>query len=260
MNTATQLALNRINRRFYAAIAHEWSDKRRWAWPGFERIVRIFCAAIRGAPSRHSASVLDVGCGDGRFAAFIAEHIASGMLPERCSYLGIDASLELLERAAARGLGEAFRFVQLDCVEASLDRPLTQRRFELSVLLGVLHHVPGFEQRARLIGTLAEHLAPGGHLVLTVWRLDEDARFASRVVSFDEYNRVAETAIDLDQLEPGDTLLRWGDRDAPPRYCHFPDGDELQRLLDVSGLQLCERFRADGHGGRMNEYVVLRRP
>lgn len=259
MDRATQLALNRINQRFYAAIADEWSDKRRWPWPGFERMLR-FIRGVHTSDGQHRLRVLDLGCGDGRFAAFVADGVRAGTLSAGCSYLGLDASCALLERARARGLGDGFRFLRADCVEAALDGVLAQQRFDLSVMLGVLHHIPGFEQRARLVRTLADRLAPSGSLVLTVWRLDEDTRFTSRIVPFDAYNRTAEEPIELSQLEPGDTLIRWGDRGAPPRYCHFPgsDTDELQRLVAASGLQTVARFRADGHRGRMNEYVVLR--
>ena len=97
-------------------------------------------------------------------------------------------------------------------------------------------------------------------MVFTVWRLDEDPRFASRVVAFESYNQSAEELLDLEQLEPGDTLLRWDDQAESPRYCHFPDAAELSQLIAATGLVECERYRADGHLSRMNEYVVLRQP
>jgi len=243
MNRATQLALNRINQRFYASIAGQWSDKRKHAWPGFARAL----AAVGGDPRR----VLDVGCGDGRFAAFLAEQSAG----ER-SYLGIDSSEALLAHAAQRALPPSYRFEQHDFVEAPL--ALEGARFQLIALFGVLHHVPGSAQRAALVRALAELLEPGGHLVLTVWRLDEDPRFAARDIAFAEYNRSAAEPLDQSQLEPGDHLLRWDDQAATPRYCHFPDTEELYQLVAHSGLEERERFRADGHLNRMNEYVVLR--
>jgi SAM-dependent methyltransferase len=245
MDRATQLALNRINQRFYARIADQWSHKRKHAWPGFERIL----AAVRGEPLQ----VLDVGCGDGRFAQFLSDR-ASGEV----TYLGIDNSPALLDHAQRRALGPSFRFAQLDFVGSPITDQLGDARFQLIALFGVLHHVPGSLQRAALVRALAERLAPGGRLVFTVWRLDEDPRFAARNIVFTDYNRDADEPIDLEQLEPGDHLLRWDDQAAAARYCHFPDSAELTQLIAQTGLQECERFRADGHLHRMNEYVVMR--
>jgi hypothetical protein len=129
----------------------------------------------------------------------------------------------------------------------------------LICLLGVLHHVPGRATRQALVSALAAKLAPRGVLALTFWRLPEDPRFASRVVDLVRYNARAERPIASDQLEPGDTLLRWGDAGAPPRYCHFPDASEVLQLLAATGLRPLERYRADGRGEQLNEYALLTR-
>jgi SAM-dependent methyltransferase len=244
MNRATQLALNRINQRFYAQIAEQWPHKRKHPWPGFARICEL--AAHSG-----DESVLDVGCGDGRFAQFLADQHA------QCSYLGVDSSPALLDIAAQRALPEPFRFERADFVETPIAHVLQGAQFDLIVLLGVLHHIPGSAQRNQLVRELAQHLAPAGHFVFTVWRLDEDPRFSSRCVPFESHNRSADEPLDLEQLEPGDTLLRWDDAKTP-RYCHFPDLAELSQLIAATGLVERERYRADGHLNRMNEYVVLR--
>lgn len=255
MDEATQLALNAINWRFYAAIAGEWSDTREHPWPGFERIV----AAVRCEPPWR---VLDLGCGDGRFGQFL--HDALGPNPDRdhCAtpsidYLGVDASSELLSHACARELGPNYRFMQADFVTSPPSAAGASGPFDLIAVLGVLHHVPASARRRALLHELAQQLAPGGVLALTFWQYRDDPRFASRVVSFEDYNRMTETPIALDQLEPGDTLLRWGSGSAPPRYCHFPDADEVLQLLAATGLQLATRFRADGRGEQLNEYALL---
>jgi tRNA (uracil-5-)-methyltransferase TRM9 len=250
MNRATQLALSRINERFYAHIAADWQHKRKHPWPGFARIWQLCLAADSG-----TTHVLDVGCGDGRFAQFLADQQASQHGPLDLRYLGLDNSTALLAAATQRKLSAAFRFQHADLVTAPLAQ---QPQQALITVLGVLHHIPGRAQRSALLRTLGAQLQPGGHLVLTIWRLDEDPRFASRNVSFEDYNRTAVEPIALDQLEPGDTLLRWDAQQDTPRYCHFPSEAELADMLDASGLEARERYRADGHQSRMNEYVVLR--
>ena len=59
-------------------------------------------------------------------------------------------------------------------------------------------------------------------------------------------------------LDPGDHLLYWGQGGDAVRYCHMADDAELARWLDGLGLREVDRFRADGSGERMNDYVVLR--
>jgi tRNA (uracil-5-)-methyltransferase TRM9 len=244
MDRATQLALNALNQRFYASIADEWSESRKHPWPGFARV-------LASAPSAGPLRVLDVGAGDGRFAHYLYEREAEA------HYLGCDASAALLARARARTLGPHARFLQLDFFRQSLTAALSGQRFELICLLGVLHHVPGQEQRVRLLRELASHLTASGVLALTFWRFDEDERFASRALSFRDYNEHNPEPISVSQLEPGDTLLRWGSAGAPPRYCHFPPPAAREQLIAASTLRISERFHADGRTDRLNEYVLL---
>jgi len=251
MDRATQLELNAINRRFYAAIAPEWSDKRKRPWPGWARVLSRL-RELRPAAESGTLRVLDLGCGDGRLAAYLSDHVP------QLDYLGVDVSAPLLERARARAPQQ--RFLEADFLSTPLAALSGAGAHDLVCVFGVLHHVPGYAQRLQLLRELAALLDARALLALTVWRLDEDARFASRRVRFEDYNRSAAQPIALDQLEPGDTLLRWGSGDAPPRYCHFPDRSELDALIGASELRELERFRADGHGDRMNEYVLLTTP
>jgi SAM-dependent methyltransferase len=243
----TRLALNALNRRFYASVAEEFSASRRHAWPGFARVLR--CVKAR-QPETDTLRVLDVGAGDGRFGAYLHE-AWSGEL----DYLGIDSSRELLARARQRELGSAFRFHEADFVEAPPAAALPPGPFDLVALLGVLHHVPGHSARATLLSELARRVSPRGVLALTFWRLPDDPRFHSRTLALPG----AALAIDGDQLEDGDTLLRWGTADAPPRYCHFPNEAESDALLAATGLRVVERFRSDGRAERLNEYALLAR-
>ncbi|HKU43667.1 MAG TPA: class I SAM-dependent methyltransferase [Polyangiales bacterium] len=243
MKRETVLALNALNHAFYAAIAPEFHDSRSSPWPGFARLLELV-----PNPSR----VLDAGAGDGRFGAFLHERA-----PHALDYLGLDASQELLAFARARGLGSRYRFEHCDFIAAPESLP--PGPFDLIVVLGVLHHVPSFEGRSELIRQLAQLLAAAGTLALTFWRLDRDPRFSRRLRSFAEYNARAAQPIDERDLEPGDQLLGWGD-DGPPRYCHFPDARETEALLAAAGWPVCARFSADGRGGLLNDYVLLRRP
>jgi trans-aconitate 2-methyltransferase len=107
---------------------------------------------------RGDEAVLDVGCGDGRLSARIAERLAHG------SVLGVDASADMIgfardKFAAAQPQGR-LSFEVADARRLSYDR-----RFDLVVSFNALHWVP--EQAAALRG-IAAALRPGGRALLRV--------------------------------------------------------------------------------------------
>jgi tRNA (uracil-5-)-methyltransferase TRM9 len=241
----TRAALLALNRDFYDSQAESFASTRDHAWPGWQRVLAV-------VPER--ASLLDAGCGNGRFALFLAESDRSDV-----HYTGVDESRALLEAARKRtcelpGPG-SLRFCQGNLLEYET---LPAGSFDAIVLFGVLHHVPGFEERAALIARLGEHLSPKGHLVATIWRFGSDPRVRGRTVPWQD------SGLDVDptSLEPGDELLRWGNSQDVFRYCHFVDDDEVDRLLERSqsaGLEVADRFRSDGRSGTLNEYVIWSR-
>ena len=254
MDRTTQLALNAINLHFYDSLAEAWSATRRTPWPGFARVLAHARDMEAHAPHTETTlRVLDLGSGDGRFAAYLHEQWQGPM-----AYLGVDGSRALHRTATERALPETFRFMQRDFVAAAPEAALPAGPFDLIVLFGVLHHVAGKDARKQLMAALTARLAATGIIALTIWRLPNDPRFETRVVPWHEYNAKAQSPLALEQLEPGDTLLRWGnDPGAPYRYCHFPGSAELDQLLAGSGLRVRSRFLSDGRQNQLNEYVLL---
>ena len=87
MDPVTRHRLNAINREFYQRTAGEFDRTRQRPWRGWQLLMQALDRPIR--------SVLDLGCGNGRFALFLAQSQASAF-----RYIGIDNSARLL--AAAR--------------------------------------------------------------------------------------------------------------------------------------------------------------
>jgi SAM-dependent methyltransferase len=77
---------------------------------------------------REGISVLDVGCAQGGFAGVLAENLKD------FSYTGIDISPEMITRAKARHPSRAFH-----CVNESDWSAIAGRRFDLVLVLGILH-------------------------------------------------------------------------------------------------------------------------
>ena len=250
MNHKTRASLNGINARFYSSQSQDFSATRRRPWPGWHRVLEQVDAETGAIPT--PLRVLDVGCGNGRFAAFLAEHRSGAVL-----YEGLDSSRALLEQARAQEALPA-RWHHCDIVDPG-GPALPGGPFDLVVVFGVLHHVPGLASRRRLIEDLLARVDPAGALVLTVWQFADRARFRRRILPWAQFVDEAPTvSLDVGQLETGDHLLRWGAGPTTVRYCHHTSDAEVETLVAGLAADRVDDFRADGEAGDLNRYLVLR--
>lgn len=266
MNCQTIAALNRINRGFYNQLGEEFSRTRKNPWPGWTRVVSL-CREHRGAAAVGARlSILDVGCGNGRFLTF-----SQSRLRQATRYVGVDMSLSMLAEArdgAVRGSAVPAVVLAADLTSDRSVRCLKAESCDLVVAFGLLHHIPGRQARQRLLSSLASCLAPDGVLAVSFWQFGEQERFLRRAIPWVDYNAWADERIDLDELEEGDMLLAWGDLDAgepgasgrAARYCHYTDATAAARLIGFLGMKTLGRFLSDGGGGRQNLYYVLVKP
>ena len=252
MNRETIARLDGINRAFYSKHAEEFLATRAAPWPGWRRLLPHLEDAPR--PLR----ILDLGCGNGRLGAWLAEHL---LRPH--AYAGLDRSLPLLSQARhqfARGRAPG-RF-QVDLVASNGSIPCRDGAYDAVLALALLHHLPSFDLRRALIADALRLVRKGGLLALSFWQFADDERFERRRMSWDELDSGSPTRIDPAQLEEGDWLLIWGERGASVpavRYCHHASPEEATRLVAELPAEPIETFRADGRSGRLNLYVVMRR-
>ena len=256
MNDRTRRQLHALSLAFYAHHADAFDASRDGLpWPGWDRVVDT----LAGTDLR----VLDIGCGNGRFALDLAGR--DTIADRGFDYIGTDANEALLEaarRRAGEALGTRGAFDVHDFLAtepAGCDLPAGP--FSLVVLFGVLHHVPGRDTRLALLRSAASRLGPGGVLAVTAWQFAGRARFEKRRVAWDAVGPVEGGPIDPGELEAGDALLRFGDDPtAPPRYCHQLDDDEFEGWADALGLDSLDDFHADGAEGDLNRYWIARAP
>jgi SAM-dependent methyltransferase len=265
MNAKTQQALIEINRAFYADVADDFSDSRQDPWPGWRRAVSHLKRA-----SNRPTSVLDVGCGNGRFANFL-ENEFENEPTQSFRYLGLDSSSTLLSHArTARGPHSQVEFARCEILDSAEPLAPAGSRYDLIALFGVLHHVPGKACRRDLLHRLISLLDTDGTLIVTAWQFGASERFRSRMLSWADYNagvfasaHETDTTDEIDEinereLEAGDHLLCWGAA-SRPRYCHFTTPDELRELLPSDETEWVDEFSADGKTGDLNRYAVVRR-
>jgi tRNA (uracil-5-)-methyltransferase TRM9 len=225
-----------LNRSFYERLALPFAQTRERAQPGFARLLEYM--------PQPCSRVLDVGCGEGRFGRFLSARGFTG------SYLGLDFSEALLVRAAT-ALPETFdsAFLVRDLAGHAALSGLGG--FDLIVCLAVLQHIPGRENRVRLMREMAQHLAPGGHVFLSTWQFMDSERQRRKLV------RWQDAGLDPERMEPGDHLLSWQSGGYGYRYVAHIDATETHRLVSTAGLGMVAQFRSDGREGNLNLYTVM---
>ena len=222
-----------LNSTFYDRFAEPFSDSRSSPQAGY--------ATLLACLPRQSVSVLDVGCGNGRFGRFL---IDAGVVE---SYTGIDSSHLLLEEA--RKL-----FPQVFYRDLSLAGCLDNfGAYDLIACLSVLQHIPAEANRGRLLSEMAGHLTPGGRIILANWQFLDSPRQRRKIRPW------SEVGIDISQLEPDDYLLTWMRGGQGHRYVAYIDETRTRRLADLAGLRILNHFRSDGLEGNLNLYTVLAR-
>ena len=247
MQQGTIDALNRINLRFYSQQALEFSATRGRPWPGWRPLLHFLRGSSPKSLQRRPL-LLDLGCGNGRFLQFLEQAELS------FDYLGIDASLPLLGLAAQRAPSQ--RWLAADLTNPP---PLgREARFDIVVALALLHHIPSLHQRRQLLRRSVARLESGGLLLVSHWQFEGVPSLFDRRIEWE-----SATEDGIDDLEEGDHLLAWGQREnpgpTPYRYCHHTTDHEAVELTEGLPLQLVSQFRSDGRTGELNLYHVYRR-
>ncbi len=245
--------LNEINARFYQQTAAAFSQTRGFYWQGWKDLLPIIKPLTK---EKNQFKVLDVGCGNARFAEFLFRN----KVHKNLVYHGLDNSQDLLEFAEKKLAKLKFEqeFIVTDLVESLLDgsfeEKLPHKKYHLTTLFGVLHHIPSRKLRRELVVSLGNSLTSGGFLVFTAWKFLNEARLEKKQI----HPSVVE--IDPEDLEVNDYILDWQKQVTAYRYCHFTDDQEMEELIADSGLELVEQYNADGKSGNLNHYVVLKKP
>ncbi len=241
--TVKQLAA--INQSFYERFAVPFAESRSGRRTQLDWVVRRIPDGAR---------VLDVGCGAGDLAERLERE------GRAVHYVGIDGSRELVQIALNRCAH--FRRVTFDMIVADLMKPDWHRllpqpgtatydcEYDIALALAVLHHLPGRENRERVLNTVATLIRPGGQLVMTNWQFLAHERMRKKIIPW------ATVGLAESELEPGDALLHWKRGGSGSRYCHQITALEVEQLASSCGLRILEQFTADEG---MNLCTVLRK-
>lgn len=261
MELKTQNRLLTLNRRFYEQVAHHFDATRRGWTPGLWAILPYFRTT-----GKERLSVLDVGCGNGRFARLLEE---AGVV---ASYTGVDGNgslLRIAQEAAANLAGVDCQFFQVELanpdwasVLAAVSRAENRHahattgsiefpKYTVVLCTATVQHLPGYALRLRLMRDLQR--LSSDYVILSFWQFLSSDRFRSKLVD------PGTVGISLTELEPGDALLPWRQGIESIRYVHQVDDAELRQLAADAGLTVLHTFRADGKESDLNLYAILGR-
>jgi len=221
-----------LNREFYGQFAVPFAETRRSPQPGFYSL-------MEHVPIQ-SEKFLDIGCGDARFIRFLMAHAGPG------EYCGVDFSSAMLQLAIE---STEARFYNVD-----LNSPgcLAEfGHFDVISCLATLQHIPGHQNRIRLMKEIGLHIREGGRIFLSNWQFLDSPRQSKKIIDWKEIG------VDISELESNDFLIAWNRGGYGHRYVAQVDIDETYTLAKKAGLRVVDSFRSDGKEGNLNLYTVL---
>lgn len=133
----------------YNQIGQTFSATRQYLWPDLKPFLKNIPA---------NASVLDVGCGNGR--------LLTG-LPSKIKYTGIDISTTLLTEAKKQF--PKHQFIETDITKPDIWKHLPKYDYIFSI--AAIHHLPDTPSQKFLLEQIQKHLKPNGKVLITAWNL-----------------------------------------------------------------------------------------
>lgn len=214
--------LLRITKENYEKISDDFDiTRRKHIWPEMKKAAAII---IDGQ------SVLDIGCGSGRFVRALAD--------KKLDYFGVDNSFNMIETAKANHPERSFLIA-----DATDLKDISDNSFDIITSFAMWHHLPGRDLQLKALDEMYRVLKPGGKAIITVWRIKEYKRLRkfialSRFVNIITFNFSAWN----------DFVFPWKDsrgQVTSQRYYHNFSGTEIRNIFKKSHFSL-EKMEISG--------------
>ena len=225
----------KLTNEFYNKTAPEFDKTRKYEWDGWTQLMDF----LKGK-SNLEGSVLDVACGNGRFANTIKKNFLEYY------YIGIDNNEYLLEQAKKtyfeKGKIEFFKFdIYQDWARLKI---LSKKTFDLVVAFGITHHLVDDNAREKFLENLFNMVNSEGIVVVSFWDFLGTKSLSKKVV---------------ESLGGGDYILDWKRGEVAYRYAHHYTKGEIMNLLNRTNLKIIKNYSADGPNGMSNDCYILKK-
>jgi SAM-dependent methyltransferase len=208
--------LRRLNTDFYRVHGASFAATRTAPWPGWTRCLEEVGALCPGPDAPKTLAVLDLACGNLRFATFLERALPKtaidyhavderGVEEERGvdgHAVGEEHGVDEVRAAPIAAAPAAHRpvrdpahcslhYQELDILGLLLDGArlgdhLTAPPCDLSVSFGFMHHIPQRACREAALAGLVEQTRPGGLVIVSLWRFMDDEGLAQRARAIQE--------------------------------------------------------------------------
>jgi len=202
-------------KQIYDRIAPDFAITRNKWWTAFGDF---------GKHAKDGDNILDIGCGNGRMATLF-ENL-------NVNYLGIDNSSELIKIASNRFKEK--NNVKFEVGEAS-DLNLRENKFDIVLMMAVLHHIPTSELRLKILKDINALMKKDGMLIMSNWNLWQLGYWKKYWPRLLDYNFKIKKGV----WSLKDGFIPWrpiGNKNQ--RYVHSFTLRELKRLLSQSGFKV----------------------
>jgi len=237
-----------LNHQFYQTFALQFSATRQRIQPGVKRLMATLSPTAR---------ILDIGCGNGELAHYLARNGHQG------AYVGLDSSPGLLSIAQDRppeSLPTTFTLADLatpdwddkvrDISPPSGQTAMPTAQFTVVFSFAVLHHLPSSHLRAQVLRKVRALLSPRGHFMHSEWQFLNSPRLRARIQPWEN------AGLSEQDVEPGDYLLDWRHGGFGLRYVHHFTESELLALAAETGFTVIDTFLSDGQADKLGLYQV----
>ena len=247
MNSKTFNKIIKLNKSFYKKNSVEFSKSRQNAWVGWGRVVETIKKRFN---DKKKITVLDIGCGNGRFLSYIREELGGWNI----SYAGLDINKSFLKEAEVLyGKNKKVEFKHFDIINNISD---INAHYDVVVGFGITHHIPSSEFRKTWFYCMQNLLNNNALLCLTFWQIQNDTRFEKSVKSI----KIPNFVIAGSELDDGDYFLGWADKKATYRYVHVYRKQEIGSVISTlsnCGIKVISDFYRDGKTRALNRYLLF---
>lgn len=240
---AMETSLDKISKYYNANVEREWQRLKRDSYHEIEfEVTNAFLAKFLPKTS----TVVDVGCGPGRYAIELIRQGHSVALAD-LSAKSIDHAKSRID---AEGLGN--NLLGAHVMSATNLGSLGEGIFDACLLFGPLYHLLKMEDRRQVIADARKVVRPGG-LVF--------AAIINRLCPIRDFmfGRIDEFVVDIaekpdelfDLAHNGLFVTSVPDPNFPDAY--FSELDEVPKMFSENGIDLVETFGCEGMAAHLDE-------